>query len=317
MTYLTSAPRAASSARDAQGSPTQSAAHSQCTASVQGTASFHSTANSQGTAKIQGTDDFQGTAEPHDAASIPKSPNDYTPTDASQTSGGDEGLLDVYALNREVKRLKRQTLLNAKLIQTQLFQEEDTSTILSLMIIADQDAAVPPDLARQMSETEEDTGLSLIDRIYITYIRVIDDYYEHILQPDSVRCIWVSKTINWETLNQVIMTSGRTRRMGNHKMEMLVNMEWKFEDESDTANTLMTSAHLMTDAEQRRPTIKKLEVKQVEFKLGEDCWEIQVKRSKFCHEKVKVLLNEKVKVLPVKDRSTAVDIGTIKFKRLF
>ncbi|GJZ72465.1 hypothetical protein Tco_0636316, partial [Tanacetum coccineum] len=40
------------------------------------------------------------------------------------------------------------------------------------------------------------------------------------------------------------------------------------------------------------------------------CWEIQVKRSKFCHEKVKVLLNEKVKVLPVKDRSTAVDIGT-------
>ncbi|GJY09826.1 ribonuclease H-like domain-containing protein [Tanacetum coccineum] len=31
-----------------------------------------------------------------------------------------------------------------------------------------------------------------------------------------------------------------------------------------------------TDAEQRRPTIKKLEVKQVEFKLGEDCWEIQI-----------------------------------------
>ncbi|GKA64433.1 DNA-binding pseudobarrel domain-containing protein [Tanacetum coccineum] len=33
-----------------------------------------------------------------------------------------------------------------------------------------------------------------------------------------------------------------------------------------------------TDAEQGRPTFKKLEVKQVEFKLGEDCWEIQVKR---------------------------------------
>ncbi|GJS32176.1 retrovirus-related pol polyprotein from transposon TNT 1-94 [Tanacetum coccineum] len=32
-----------------------------------------------------------------------------------------------------------------------------------------------------------------------------------------------------------------------------------------------------TDAEQRRPTIKKLEVKQVEFKLGEDCWEKQLK----------------------------------------
>ncbi|GJZ93497.1 hypothetical protein Tco_0665562 [Tanacetum coccineum] len=37
-----------------------------------------------------------------------------------------------------------------------------------------------------------------------------------------------------------------------------------------------------TDAEQRRPTIKKLEVKQVEFKLGEDCWEIQVNRSTYC-----------------------------------
>ncbi|GKA89166.1 hypothetical protein Tco_0810978, partial [Tanacetum coccineum] len=37
-----------------------------------------------------------------------------------------------------------------------------------------------------------------------------------------------------------------------------------------------------TDAEQRRPTIKKLELKQVEFKLGEDCWEIQVRRSKYC-----------------------------------
>ncbi|GJR91595.1 hypothetical protein Tco_0215606 [Tanacetum coccineum] len=90
--HSTSPPsRAASSARDAQGTPTQSAAHSQRTASV--------------------------TADLHDAASIPKSPNDYTPTDASQTSGGDEGLLDVYALNREVKRLKRQTLSQAKLIR--------------------------------------------------------------------------------------------------------------------------------------------------------------------------------------------------------
>ncbi|GKG35803.1 hypothetical protein Tco_0440957, partial [Tanacetum coccineum] len=78
--------RAASSARDAQGTPTQSVAHSQRTASVQGTASF------QGTAEIQRTADFQGTDEPYVAASIPKSPNDYTPTDVSQTSGGDEGL---------------------------------------------------------------------------------------------------------------------------------------------------------------------------------------------------------------------------------
>ncbi|GKG52859.1 hypothetical protein Tco_0549971, partial [Tanacetum coccineum] len=81
--------RAASSARGAQGSPTQSAAPSQGTASVQGTASL------------------QGTAAYHGTASVPKSPNDYTPIDASQTSGGDEGLLDIYVLNREVKRLKR------------------------------------------------------------------------------------------------------------------------------------------------------------------------------------------------------------------
>ncbi|GJX43109.1 putative ribonuclease H-like domain-containing protein [Tanacetum coccineum] len=60
--------------------------------------------------------DFQGTADPHDAASIPKSPNDYTPTDVFQTSGGDEGLLDIYALNREVRRLKKQTLSQAKQI---------------------------------------------------------------------------------------------------------------------------------------------------------------------------------------------------------
>ncbi|GKF63957.1 hypothetical protein Tco_0187405 [Tanacetum coccineum] len=102
--------RAASSARVAQSSHSQSAAHSQ------GTASFQGTATSQGTADIQRTADFQGTAEPHDAASIPKSPNDYTPTDASQTSGGDEGLLDIYALNREVRRLKKQTLSQAKQI---------------------------------------------------------------------------------------------------------------------------------------------------------------------------------------------------------
>ncbi|GKD69045.1 hypothetical protein Tco_1323135 [Tanacetum coccineum] len=100
--------KAASSAKDAQGTPDQSAAQasiSQRTAEVQGTA------NSQGTA------DFQGTAEPHNAANIPKSPNDYTPTDASQTSGGDEGLFDLYALNREVRRLKKQTLSQAKLIR--------------------------------------------------------------------------------------------------------------------------------------------------------------------------------------------------------
>ncbi|GJS73165.1 hypothetical protein Tco_0706006 [Tanacetum coccineum] len=93
--------RAASSPRDAQGTPSQSAAHD---------------SNLQGTAASQGTASLQGTAESQGTATIPKSPNDYTPTDASQTSGGDEGLLDLYALNREVRRLKKQTLSQAKQI---------------------------------------------------------------------------------------------------------------------------------------------------------------------------------------------------------
>ncbi|GKB72266.1 hypothetical protein Tco_0933678, partial [Tanacetum coccineum] len=74
------------------------------------------TADTQGTAQAQSTDDVQGTDTAQGTTAIPKSPNDYTPTDASQTSGGDEGLLDLYALNREVKRLKRQTLSQAKQI---------------------------------------------------------------------------------------------------------------------------------------------------------------------------------------------------------
>ncbi|GJS78501.1 hypothetical protein Tco_0728382 [Tanacetum coccineum] len=83
--------RAASSPRDDQSTPAQSAAQ-------------------DNTAEAQGTDVAPG------ATAIPKSPNDYTPTDASQTSRGDEGLLDLYAFNREVKRLKRQTLSQAKQI---------------------------------------------------------------------------------------------------------------------------------------------------------------------------------------------------------
>ncbi|GKB39472.1 hypothetical protein Tco_0884414 [Tanacetum coccineum] len=61
----------------------------------------------------------------------------------------------------------------------------------------------------------------------------------------------------------------------------------------DTAQRII-SRRLKTciDAERRCPTIKKLEVKQVEFKLGEDCWEIQARRSKYCR-----LKDEKVKVL--------------------
>ncbi|GJS22930.1 hypothetical protein Tco_0451562 [Tanacetum coccineum] len=73
-------------------------------------------AEANSTARTQSTAEVQDTATAQDTTAIPKSPNDYTPTDASQTSGGDEGLLDLYALNREVKRLKRQTLSQAKQI---------------------------------------------------------------------------------------------------------------------------------------------------------------------------------------------------------
>ncbi|GKA85522.1 hypothetical protein Tco_0807176, partial [Tanacetum coccineum] len=41
------------------------------------------------------------------------SPNDYTPTDEVQTSGGDEGNLDLYGLTREVLSLKKQTTKQA------------------------------------------------------------------------------------------------------------------------------------------------------------------------------------------------------------
>ncbi|GJX02327.1 hypothetical protein Tco_0186240, partial [Tanacetum coccineum] len=111
--------RAASSPRDAQGTPTQSAAQDsslQGTAAFQGTADLQGTAEAQDTAELQGTADFQGTAATQGTADLPRSPNDYTPTDASQTSGGDEGLLDLYALNREVRRLKKQTISQAKQI---------------------------------------------------------------------------------------------------------------------------------------------------------------------------------------------------------
>ncbi|GJX30830.1 hypothetical protein Tco_0240685 [Tanacetum coccineum] len=51
---------------------------------VQGTASFHGTATTHDSDEVQGTDTLQGTAAYQGTASIPKSPNDYTPTDASQ-----------------------------------------------------------------------------------------------------------------------------------------------------------------------------------------------------------------------------------------
>ncbi|GJV35182.1 hypothetical protein Tco_1407659 [Tanacetum coccineum] len=99
--------RAASSPRDAQG-----------TANSQGTAEVQGTDNSQGTAEVQGTACFHVRFETHGFCLIFQNlRNDYTSTMLSKTSGGDEGLLDLYALNREVRRLKKQTLSQAKLIR--------------------------------------------------------------------------------------------------------------------------------------------------------------------------------------------------------
>ncbi|GKC20849.1 hypothetical protein Tco_1022999 [Tanacetum coccineum] len=47
------------------------------------------------------------------ASERPTSPNDYTPTDEVQTSGGDEGNLDLYGLTKEVLRLKKLTTKQA------------------------------------------------------------------------------------------------------------------------------------------------------------------------------------------------------------
>ncbi|GJZ76604.1 hypothetical protein Tco_0641276 [Tanacetum coccineum] len=47
------------------------------------------------------------------ASERPTSPNDYTPTDKVQTSGGNEGNLNLYGLTREVLRLKKQNTKQA------------------------------------------------------------------------------------------------------------------------------------------------------------------------------------------------------------
>ncbi|GKG53283.1 hypothetical protein Tco_0552551, partial [Tanacetum coccineum] len=98
------------SAAQASISTAEGTAETQHTA--EGTAETQHTA--EGTAETQNT--AEGTTKLQGTADIPHSPNDYTPTDESQTSGGDEGLLDLYALNREVRRLKRQTISQAKQI---------------------------------------------------------------------------------------------------------------------------------------------------------------------------------------------------------
>jgi hypothetical protein len=66
--------------------------------------------SSQHTAPREGTVSLQSVA--HDdlehVVDQPPSPNDYTSTDESQTSGEDEGVMNNYALTREFRRLKKE-----------------------------------------------------------------------------------------------------------------------------------------------------------------------------------------------------------------
>ncbi|GJR86456.1 hypothetical protein Tco_0210467 [Tanacetum coccineum] len=126
------------------------------------------------------TADFQGTTEAQGAADIPQSPNDYTPTDASQTSGGDEGLLDLYALNRELilwvksqKLKKRGKKQKKKVSSVKLGRNKDEGNLSeehhdqdehgqddhnhTAFVYEDFDAtdAVVADLERKSDETEE------------------------------------------------------------------------------------------------------------------------------------------------------------------
>ncbi|GJX60954.1 putative ribonuclease H-like domain-containing protein [Tanacetum coccineum] len=151
----------ATEGRLAQGSQLNSAAHSNVLASVQGTAAY------------------QGTA------SIPKSPNDYTPTDASLKIWWDDGTFRSICFKQEpvvkhhafwvegqnLKKQKRRRKKQKKkvsftsnwggrnrkkgtLSEEHYVQEEDTAHPFFDDIV-DKDAAVNPDLERKSDETEE------------------------------------------------------------------------------------------------------------------------------------------------------------------
>ncbi|GKB15711.1 hypothetical protein Tco_0849634 [Tanacetum coccineum] len=138
----------------------------------------------------QSTADFQGTAEAQGTADIPQSPNDYTPTDESQTSGGDlMELLDLAKLSKLSKRVQPcQTSLflgrNVRTLRSKRNEERSKRRVLSSVKLGrnkdesnlseehhDQDdhhhtafvyedvdateAVVTPDLERKSDETEE------------------------------------------------------------------------------------------------------------------------------------------------------------------
>ncbi|GKA42300.1 hypothetical protein Tco_0734960, partial [Tanacetum coccineum] len=134
-------------------------------------------------AEIQGTADSQGTAEAQGTADIPQSPNDYTPIDESQTSGGDEDFLELYSLKREwsnthalwvksqnLKKQKKQRKKQKKKVSSVKMGRNKDESILSqehhdqddhhhtAFIYEDVDATeaiFTPNLERKSDETEE------------------------------------------------------------------------------------------------------------------------------------------------------------------
>ncbi|GKD38161.1 hypothetical protein Tco_1258368 [Tanacetum coccineum] len=248
--------RAESSPRDAQGTPTQSAAQA---------------------SSLQGTADFQGTAEAQGAAGIPLSPNDYTPTDESQTSGGDEGLLDLYALNREVRRLKKQ---KKKVSSVKLGRNKDESNLSeenndqdqddhTAFVYEDFDAtdAVTPDLERKSDETEEviieeekdtsdvksgDTEELDLERIQSTArqstvtprtLNFDDDFWKNQEDWEIVR--WRLNessgvhTLELEDGTMIHMLTERRYPLSRELMIRMLDHGMEVEDESDIAITLI------------------------------------------------------------------------------
>ncbi|GJY71733.1 uncharacterized mitochondrial protein-like protein [Tanacetum coccineum] len=113
--------KAASSARDARGSPTQSAAHSQRTASVQGTASFHSTAVPHDSDAVQGTDTLQGTATSQGTAEIQR-------TADFQASGQASAFF--WVRNQNLKKQKRRRKKHKKKVAvSQIGSNKDEGTL--------------------------------------------------------------------------------------------------------------------------------------------------------------------------------------------
>ncbi|GKF49460.1 hypothetical protein Tco_0142711, partial [Tanacetum coccineum] len=138
--------RAESSPRDAQGTPTQSAAQA---SSLQGTAAFQGTAELQGTAAFQGTADIQGTAETQGAAGIPLSPNDYTPTDDQKLKKRGK------KQKKKVSSVKLGRNKDESNLSEEHHDQGDHNHTAFVYEYFDATDAVTPDLERKSDETEQ------------------------------------------------------------------------------------------------------------------------------------------------------------------